>query len=162
MSEILIRDIIETDNKALKILVKTTLAEFGAQSTGCSSNDDEVNNMYQVYHQPNNFYFVVEKNNKILGGAGCVTLKEHQNIKACELRKMYFSPQLRGLGIGKKLLDMCIKKAKKLGYNSIQLETMPTMTSAQNLYTKTGFVKKIKNQQSHCNQACDIFMVKQI
>lgn len=161
MSEILIRNIIETDNKPLKILVEATLKEFGAQNTSCSSNDDEVNNMYQTYHQPNNFYLVVEKNNKILGGAGCVALKK-QDIKACELRKMYFSPQLRGLGIGKKLLDMCIETAKKLGYDTIQLETMPTMITAQNLYTSRGFVKQRKDQQSHCNQACDIFMVKQL
>jgi ribosomal protein S18 acetylase RimI-like enzyme len=38
-----------------------------------------------------------------------------------------------------KLLDLIIEIAKELNYKSIRLDTLPTMTKAQNLYRSFGF-----------------------
>jgi len=166
MSDIIIREIEEKDNQPLKTLVINTLAEFGVVSNNCSNTDSELDNLYRQYNKENNFYFVVEIDNQVLGGAGCITLKNLNDLRVCELRKMYFDKQLRGLGMGEKLLDVCIEKAEKLGFDLIQLETMPAMSTAQNLYSSRGFEHKVKsktkNKKSSCHQACQVFMVKQL
>jgi len=57
----------------------------------------------------------------------------------CELQKMYFLPEARGIGMGSKMMSTCLEAARSFGYEQCYLETMPYMTAAQKLYTRTGF-----------------------
>ena len=57
-------------------------------------------------------YYVVISDGDIKGGAGISKLKgSNENI--CELQKMYFLEDIRGKGIGSKLIKMCLDFAKK-------------------------------------------------
>ncbi len=44
-----------------------------------------------------------------------------------------------GLGIGTKIVNYCINKAKELGYLGLRLDIVPTNIPAKNLYLKNGF-----------------------
>ncbi len=70
--------------------------------------------------------------------AGCIALRNiSENI--CEMKRLYVRDCYRGLGIGKELITMIIEEASKMNYQYIRLDTLPTMKSAQSLYTSLGF-----------------------
>jgi len=70
--------------------------------------------------------------------AGCIALRKiYKNI--CEMKRLYVCEDYRGLGIGKTLINMIIEEAKKLNYQYIRLDTLPTMKKAQDLYESIGF-----------------------
>lgn len=70
--------------------------------------------------------------------AGCIALRKISE-GICEMKRLYIRNDYRGLGIGKKLIEMILKEASKLNYNYIRLDTLPNMKSAQNLYISFGF-----------------------
>ena len=98
----LIRPINESDDKPLKIILREVLIEMNIPKTGSAYEDPEIDNMYNSYSSSRSRYFVVEENNKVLGGAGINPLKDG-NPDVCELQKMYFHKSIRGKGIGDKL-----------------------------------------------------------
>jgi ribosomal protein S18 acetylase RimI-like enzyme len=70
--------------------------------------------------------------------AGCVALHKISD-SICEMKRLYVRDDYRGLGIGKKLISIIIEEAIKMKYQFIRLDTLPTMKSAQALYTSIGF-----------------------
>lgn len=71
-------------------------------------------------------------------GVGCVALRPLTTSMA-EVKRMYVDPQWRGQGIGRRLLDALIDKARALGYSTLRLGTLDDMTAAQSLYRSLGF-----------------------
>jgi ribosomal protein S18 acetylase RimI-like enzyme len=71
---------------------------------------------------------------------GCVGLRAFSEHSA-ELKRVYLSPESRGLGVGRMLVDVAIGKARELGYGEILLDTLGSMTAARGLYVKCGFVE---------------------
>jgi putative acetyltransferase len=67
---------------------------------------------------------------------GCVALRPMQN-QACEMKRLFISPDFRGTGAGRMLAVMA--KAKSLGYSTIRLDTLPSMTAAIQMYESLGF-----------------------
>lgn len=58
-----------------------------------------------------------------------------------EIRLLAVTPGARGRGVGKALVAECIRRAHHLGCQRLVLSTRPTMTSAQRLYMRAGFVR---------------------
>lgn len=133
-----VREVRAEDNSQIANLIRGVLIEFGAVGPGYAHADPELDVMFQTYTQPRTAYFVVTDGARILGGAGFAPL-EGTNGKVCELRKMYFLNELRGLGYGRKLLEMCLNGARKAGFETCYLETIESMTQACALYEKLGF-----------------------
>ncbi|KAF1828284.1 acyl-CoA N-acyltransferase [Decorospora gaudefroyi] len=57
----------------------------------------------------------------------------------CELKRLYLTPESRGLGVSKLLMDVAVSHAKKLGYKEMLLDTLSSMTTARRLYERYGF-----------------------
>ena len=57
----------------------------------------------------------------------------------CEMRRMYPAPEFRGKHIGKGLAGTLLDEARKAGYSSMRLYTLPAMKEAIALYHSLGF-----------------------
>ena len=157
----LIRPINESDNKHISVILREVLIEMDIPRIGSAYEDPEINNMYESYQSNRSIYFVVEENNKILGGAGVNQLK-NGDINICELQKMYFHKSIRGRGIGDKMIELCLNFAVESNYKKCYIETMPNMVDAQKLYIKKGF-KYIDNPLGNTGHtACPVWMLKNL
>jgi putative acetyltransferase len=132
-----IRPIEPADNAAIASVIRSVMPEFGADGPGFAIHDTEVDDMAGAYIVPGRIYFVVERDGRVCGGGGVAPLDGEPGT--CELRKMYFLPQLRGLGAGAELIAQCLQHARRLGYRQCYLETLTGMDAAQKLYEKHGF-----------------------
>ena len=56
-----------------------------------------------------------------------------------ELRLLAVTPESRGLGVGKLLVNECIQRARAMGAEAIGLHTSVSMREAMQLYEKLGF-----------------------
>jgi putative acetyltransferase len=156
-----IRLIQPSDAKAVANVIRTVMPEFGAGGAGFAIHDREVDDMYTAYTSPGTTYYVCEADGKILGGGGIGPLAGGDS-DYCELKKMYFLHEARGLGLGQKVLEACLQAAKTKGYRFCYLETFNTMTKAMKLYEKAGF-KKIDGPLGNTGHfACDRFYLLQL
>ena len=69
----------------------------------------------------------------------CVGLRPLNDDHTCEMKRLYVLPEARSFGLGKMLAQAVIEAAKARGYSSLRLDTLSTMTTAANLYDRTGF-----------------------
>lgn len=56
-----------------------------------------------------------------------------------KLRLLIIDPRARGLGLGKRLVDECLRFAKDAGYTSMTLWTQSILTAARAIYDRAGF-----------------------
>jgi len=134
-----IRPIVARDDAAVAAIIRTVMPEFGADGPGFAIHDAEVGAMHAAYAKSGCAYFVVELEGKVHGGGGVAPLDGAAGV--CELRKMYFLPELRGRGAGSALIIRCLDAARELGYRQCYLETLTGMDAAQRLYQKHGFAR---------------------
>jgi DNA-binding MarR family transcriptional regulator/predicted GNAT family N-acyltransferase len=69
---------------------------------------------------------------------GCGALKFHLRAPA-ELKRMWVSADVRGLGLGRRLLRELEQDAAAAGAEVVRLETNRTLTEAINLYRQEGY-----------------------
>jgi DNA-binding MarR family transcriptional regulator/N-acetylglutamate synthase-like GNAT family acetyltransferase len=71
---------------------------------------------------------------------GCVFVVRSENDKnAAQLRCLLVDPRGRGLGVGRQLVDECIRFSKSAGYRQIILWTNDVLVSARRIYEAAGF-----------------------
>ena len=133
-----IREIQQKDNQVVAAVIRNVFITDDYPKTGTAYEDPQLEHMFETYQQPKAIYFVIEREGKIVGGAGISQLQNaEENI--CELQKMYFLPETRGKGIGSEMMAICLQSAREFGFEKCYLETMPFMHAAQKLYKKSGF-----------------------
>ena len=161
MENWVIRKIERKDNAAVAKLIRAVFDELNIPKVGTAYADSYLDLMFEEYNKPNSAYYVVEKNDKIIGGAGVAQL-ENESETICELQKMYFLPEARGLGIGSQMMEICLKSAKELGFEKCYLETMPYMHDAQKLYKKVGFEFICSPMGNTGHVSCPVWMLKDL
>ena len=140
MSDYLIRPIAPSDDAAMASVIRTVMPEFGAVGSGFAISDPEVDWMSRAYSEPRCAYFVIERNGEVMGGGGVAPLTGGEP-DVCELRKMYFLPEVRGMGAGAAMMTHCLAAAREIGFKRCYLETLRGMDAAMRLYERTGFRK---------------------
>ena len=133
-----LRPIEPRDDTAVAAIIRTVMPEFGATGCGFAINDPEVDWMSRAYAEPRSAYFVVECEGRVIGGGGIAPLDGGDGA-TCELRKMYFLPEARGIGAGTAIMARCLRAARDAGFSRCYLETLGGMDAAMRLYERTGF-----------------------
>lgn len=161
MQPVHIRPIEPADNPALAIIIRHTLAEFGANHPGTVYYDSSTDALYDLFQTPGSTYFVAELHGKLLGGAG-IFPSDGLPTGTCELVKMYLLPEARGLGLGKLLIEKSLNFARSAGYRQVYLETMPELRKAVSVYEKLGFRYLDAPMGNTGHFGCDIWMLKEL
>ncbi|SHJ53962.1 putative acetyltransferase [Arenibacter nanhaiticus] len=157
----IIREIKSEDNKVVAKVIREVLEDLGVPKVGTAYEDASLDHMFENYEQPKADYFVVEDRGKIIGGAGIAPLENYQG-NVCELQKMYFLEEARGRGLGAKMMEICLRKAKEYGYEQCYLETMPFMKDAQKLYLASGFEYIESPMGNTGHYSCPVWMLKEL
>ena len=156
-----IREIQVEDNSKIAKAIRDILIEFGVPKVGTAYADTILDTLFEAYSEKNCSYYVIEKNNKIYGGAGIKQLENYNNT-VCELQKMYFLPNARGIGLGSKMMELCLKKAKEFGFKQCYLETLPYMEGARKLYRNVGFKDLDSPLGNTGHYSCNLWMIKDL
>ncbi len=102
---------------------------------GFQNFDEEMATLPGRYAAPEGRLFYAEVDGK---GAGCVGIRPLAE-GVCELKRLYVDPTFRGLGLGRDLALAAIRAARRIGYRTIMLDTLPAMRIAVKLYRELGF-----------------------
>jgi putative acetyltransferase len=132
-----LRPATRADGPALLALVTAVLAEHGLAADP-GGTDADLQDVEKNYLRSGGwFVVVVNAAGEIVGSVGLAPLAEPGVV---ELRKMYLRPELRGRGVGRRLLLEAIAVARARGYRCIRLETASVLKAAVALYLRHGFV----------------------
>lgn len=160
--DISIRTICKEDNVALAAIIRKTLEEFGANRPGTVYYDPTTDALFELFSStPGSVYYVAEKDGAIVGGGG-IFPSQGLPPDTCELVKMYLLPEVRGLGLGRKIIEACIQFAKEYSYQNIYIETMPELKKAMDTYEKFGFVYLDGPLGQTGHFGCELWMLKKL
>ena len=87
---------------------------------------------------PPNGVFVIAR----LGGRpiGCGSLRR-KDRRVGEIKRLWVSSDARGLGVGRRILEALETNAWDFGLRTLRLDTNRSLTEAQALYRKCGYVE---------------------
>ena len=156
-----IRRICRNDNLNVSNVLRKVLIEIGVPKKGTAYSDPELDFMFETYNKKRSIYYVVEKSEKIYGGAGISHLNE-ADFDICELQKMYFLPTARGMGIGDLMIEKCLSFALKNKFRYCYIETLPYMKAAQKLYLKKGFSYIDYPIGNTGHTSCNVWLIKKL
>lgn len=134
-----VRPITAADNPLIARVIRDVSAEFGLTADkGYTVSDPHLDRLFELYSEANSAYWVVEHQGKVLGGGGVAPLA-CSAPDICELQKMYFLPEARGLGLARDLALRAMEYARQQGFRRCYLETTASLTRAIKLYESLGF-----------------------
>ena len=130
--------ILEVKTKDYLIEVRELFEEYSSSleiSLDFQNFDLELANLPGDYTRPEGCLLMAMWKGEV---AGCVGLRKFSS-SICEMKRLYSRPRFRGLGIGRALCEAVIDKARKIGYERMRLDTLPSMETARGLYATFGF-----------------------
>jgi DNA-binding MarR family transcriptional regulator/GNAT superfamily N-acetyltransferase len=72
---------------------------------------------------------------------GCGAIKLHSETRVAEVKRMWASSSIRGLGLGRHILERLAEEATTNGMRLLRLETNRSLVEAKHLYETANFVE---------------------
>lgn len=157
-----IEPITSADDAPLEALIREALQEFGANREGFAFTDPELQTMHEAYSNEGWCYLIAKgQDGTLLGGGGIGPLAGGDKQTA-ELKKMYLAKSARGLGLGSRLVNALLQRARQMGYTHCYLETLKAMQAANGLYRKFGFAPLPKPMGKTGHGGCDAWYLLEL
>jgi GNAT superfamily N-acetyltransferase len=132
--------IVNAAGEQMLAMVRTLMLEYAHEWPGgeieTAAFENELDQLPGAYGPPRGALLLALTETN--APSGCVAIKE-ESTHACEIKRMYLRPALRGSGGGRCLLRAALGEAVRLGYKQVRLDTLQQMTSARRLYESFGF-----------------------
>lgn len=157
---ITIRPITPEDNSAIADVIRNSFIDNKIDHLeGVSLHDPALASLSHAYTSENSGYWVATLNDQVVGGVGVAQLLGASEEYG-EMQKLYLDKSVLGIGLGRCLIDLSIKKAKEFGYIYLYLETLEELSSAVSLYEQFGFehIEGCIGNTGH--GSCEICMLK--
>ena len=94
--------------------------------------------------------WIAEQEGEIVGSVFLV----QKSKTVGQLRLMYVEPKARGLGIGSRLVEECLRFARQVGYRKVVLWTNSVLVAARHIYEKAGF--RLIHSEAHRSFGCNL------
>lgn len=120
----------------LQIVPSTSLEALSADHVQNGQFND-LDNLQSIYFANNGTFLVMLANDMVVGMGAIKKIDDEM----CELKRMYFAKDYRGIGLGKKMAETLLDHARKVGYKKIRLIVYnpAVQSSAIAFYKKLGF-----------------------
>jgi putative acetyltransferase len=146
--DFIIRNWQESDRILASQVISSVLSEYGL-SWQPEAADKDVLQIEVYYLATGGEFWVIEQQNQIVGTAAYYPINRGE--KAVEIRKMYLLPKVRGLGLGKYLLQQLETVISSRGFEQIWIETASILTEAVKLYESHGYLSTTGVETSRCD-----------
>lgn len=156
-----IRKIQKSDNKLIAEIIRSCFHDFKVPTAGTVYVDPTTDHLFKFFSEANSALFVAEVNGQLSGCCG-IFPTEGLPEKCAELVKFYIAKDFRGKGLGKNLMEESIDFAKKSGYDSIYIESLPEFSTAVSIYEKQGFTYLEKPLGNSGHSGCNLWMIKHL
>lgn len=93
------------------------------------------------YAPPRGALFAARSAHDMLGCCALRPLDTADYPNACEMKRLYVRPALRGKGLGRRLAEAVLQAAQQAGYTYVLLDTLSEMETARAMYQELGFVE---------------------
>lgn len=87
--------------------------------------------------------WIAERDGKRVGGV--FIAKDSDDV--AKLRLLHVEAEARGLGIGRRLVEACIRFSRQAGYRKMTLWTQSNLSAARHIYEQAGF--RIVREEKH-------------
>jgi len=131
-----LREATSDDGPAIRAVVASVMGEYGLLSD-LEAYDADLRNIVASYSgRGGTFRVVTSVEGRIVGCGGLYPVDERE----AEIRRMYLLREVRGVGVGRMLLEELIGYARARRFERVVLETASVLKEAISLYRKRGFV----------------------
>ncbi|HYW19694.1 MAG TPA: GNAT family N-acetyltransferase [Nodularia sp. (in: cyanobacteria)] len=112
--------------------------------------DKDVLQVEEFYLKTGGEFWVIEHQNQLVGTGAYYPIKRGK--KAVEIRKMYLLSSVRGLGLGKYLLQQLETAIAERGFQEIWIETASALVEAVKLYESNGYEPATGVETPRCDR----------
>lgn len=114
--------------------VKALFVEY-VKSLGVAADVKEFDGLEDKYKGTGEALYIAFIDGK---AAGCVAIRR-VDFNTAEMKRLYVRPEFRRTGLGMSMAKLVVEEAKEIGYHYLQLDSLPSMESAVQLYKALGF-----------------------
>ena len=138
------RQIREFDGSSELPLVRALFAEYASslKIDLCFQNfEAELASLPGDYVSPRGALMLAWERQELVGCCALRPLDAADYPNACEMKRLYVRPGLRGCGLGRRLAEAVMEAAQQAGYATMLLDTLSEMETARAMYQDLGFIE---------------------
>ena len=155
-----LREITSADDKAIAVLIRSSLKKHGLDIPGTVYFDKELDHLSEYYGKNGRKYFVLENaSGKVIGGIGFAAFDGMKDT--AELQKLYLDDSVQGAGLGYEMIRFIENEMRKAGYKVSYLETHDNLKAAIHIYGKSGYAETAR-PDSVVHSTMNRFFIKKL